>query len=186
MERVLDKKGKLNIFYKRICQKIGNGLGWGFDKGVDGRLFFTLPVYFELQNTSNTTRIIRDLSFLLYSGTELVGNMHQMGTIYVTKSKGSEITDEKAFSFGAENGSYSFVLPPRSIQRQECEYVFAINPNEKEQKHFDTVIARYYDEHNKAHTFKAMDIKNCWERKHYDTDEDWLLLKDKMRIKLHQ
>ncbi len=40
MERVLDKKGKLNIFYKRINQKIGNGLGWGFDRNIDGRLFF--------------------------------------------------------------------------------------------------------------------------------------------------
>ena len=179
MERVLDKKGKLNIFYRRINQKIANGLGWGFDEGVDGRLFFTLPVYFELQNTSNTTRVIRDLSFLLYSDAEFVGNMHQMGTIRIRSSKGSEITEEKAFSFGAENGSYSFVLPPRSIQRQECEYVFVINPDEKEQKHFNTVVARYYDERNKAHTFRAMAIENCWERKHYEIDEEWLLLTEK-------
>ena len=32
MERILDKKGKLNIFYRRINQKIANGLGWGFDQ----------------------------------------------------------------------------------------------------------------------------------------------------------
>ena len=186
MERILDKKGKLNIFYRRINQKIANGLGWGFDEGVDGRLFFTLPVYFELQNTSNTTRVIRDLSFLLYCGPEFVGNMHQMGTVHIKSRKGCEITDEKAFSFGAENGSYSFVLPPRSIQRQECEYIFVINPDEKEQKHFDTIVARYYDERNKAHTFNAMAIEKCWERKHYDIDEDWLLLKEKMRIKKKQ
>lgn len=181
MERVLDKKGKLNIFYKRINQKIGNGLGWGFDRDIDGRLFFTLPVFFELQNTSNTTRVVRDLSFLLYSGTQFVGNMHQMGTIRVRSSNGSIITDEKAFSFGAEKGSYSFVLPPRSIQRQECEYVFVINPDEIEKKHFDTVIARYYDEHNKAHIFSAMSIENCWKQKHNDVDEDWFLLKKKKR-----
>lgn len=186
MERILDKKGKLNIFYRRINQKLANGLGWGFDESADGRLYFTLPVYFELQNTSNTTRVIRDLSFLLYSGSEFVGNMHQMGTIHITNRKGNEITQQKDYSFGSEKGSYSFVLPPRSIQRQECEYVFVINPDEKEQKHFDTVVARYYDERNKAHTFRAMDIDKCWERKHYDIDEDWLLLKEKMRIKKKQ
>ncbi len=179
MERVLDKKGKLNIFYRRINQKFANGLGWGFDESTDGRLYFTLPVYFELQNTSNTTRVIRDLSFLLYSGSEFIGKMHQMGTIHITNRKGNEITQQKDYSFGSEKGSYSFVLPPRSIQRQECEYVFVINPDKKEQKHFNTVVARYYDERNKAHTFSAMAIENCWERKHYEIDEDWLLLTEK-------
>ena len=36
---------------------------------------------------------------------------------------------------------------------------------------------RYYDERNKAHIFKIKDISDCWVPKHFDSDEEWILLK---------
>ena len=182
VERGLDKKGKINIYYLRTNQRGMNGLGWGFDKSGDGRLYLTIPIVFELQNTSNTTRVIRDVSLLLYSGGTFVGKMYQLPGLHITKRTGTQVTGEKDYHFGSEKGSYSFVLPPRSIQRQECEYIFGIQPEDKDANCFDTVIARYYDEKNKAHAFKVMNIDNAWEQKHFDMDEEWLELNKKVRI----
>lgn len=180
LERILDRKGKMTIFYRRTNQRGSNGRGWGFDHSGDGRVYFTVPMEFELQNTSNTTRVIRDVSLLLYDGINFVAKMRQLEGIHITSRTGNTITGEKDYSFGAENGSYSFVLQPRSIQRQHCEYIFAVYPSEKEAKSFDRVYARYYDERNKPHKFKVMDISNCWDRKHFPVDDDWLELKERV------
>ena len=140
----------------------------------------TIPVVFEVQNTSNTTRVIRDVSLLLYSENKFVGKMFQSSGKHITTRTGGEVTGTQDYSFGAEKGSYSFVLPPRSIQRQECEYCYVIYPKEREEKVFDTVIARYYDERNKAHTFKVMNIDKVWTKEYFDPDEDWCMLEEKV------
>lgn len=181
VERILDKKGKLNIFYRRTYQRGSDGRGWGFDIGND--CSFVLPIEYELQNTSNTTRVVRDVALLLYSENKLVGKMHQVGELRIETKKGTEVTKEKLYNFGSEKGSYSFVLPPRSIQRQLCEYLFVIKSSEKDQMQFDTVVARYYDETNKPRFFKIMEVTNCWENKCYNIDEDWLLFEEKIKIK---
>ena len=181
-ERALDKKGNIQIFYRRTNQRGMNRSGWGFDRSEDGRLLLTIPVVFEIQNTSNTTRVIRDVSLLLYQGNTVVGKMYQSAGKHVRTRTGNKVTGEKDYSFGAEKGSYSFVLHPRSIQRQECEYCYVICENEKDEKYFDTIIARFYDERNKAHTFKVMSIEKAWETKYFDPDEEWLILNEKISL----
>lgn len=180
MERLLDRKGKLNIFY-RFTHDRPTQSGWGFDESADGCLYFTAPVVYELQNTSNTTRVIRDVSLLLYDGDTYVAKMDQLDHLRTTKRRGKEIIEEKDFNYGAEKGTYSFVLEPRSIQRQECEYMYKVAISDRNANCFDNVRLRYYDERNKAHLFKVKDIPDCWVRKHFDSDEEWILLK-KCRI----
>ena len=142
----------------------------------------TIPIVFEVQNTSNTTRVIRDVSLLLYSGNTFVEKMLQSSGKHVTRRTVNTVTETKDYLFGAEKGSYSFVLPPRSIQRQECEYCYVIYPEEKEQKFFDTIIARYYDERNKAHTFKVMSFDKVWTNEYFEPDKDWCVLDKKVEI----
>ena len=183
-ERALDRKGAIRIFYRRTNQRGMKQFGWGFDEYADGRLGITIPVVFEVQNTSNTTRVIRDVSLLLYSGNTFIGKMFQSSGKHVTTRTGSTVTGTQDYMFGAEKGSYSFVLPPRSIQRQECEYCYVIYPNEKAEKNFDTVIARYYDERNNAHAFKVMSFDKVWTNEYFDPDEDWCVLDDKVALSL--
>lgn len=183
-ERALDRKGTIQIFYRRTNQRGMKKFGWGFDEYADGRLGITIPVVFEVQNTSNTTRVIRDVSLLLYSGNTFIGKMLQSSGKHVTTRTGSTVTGTQDYMFGAEKGSYSFVLPPRSIQRQECEYCYVIYPNEKAEKNFDTVIARYYDERNNAHAFKVMSFDKVWTNEYFDPDEDWCVLDDKVALSL--
>lgn len=179
-ERALDRKGTIQIFYRKINQRGTRKFGWGFDEYDDGRLGITIPIVFEVQNTSNTTRVIRDVSLLLYSGNTFVEKMLQSSGKHITTRTGNTVAGMRDYAFGAEKGSYSFVLPPRSIQRQECEYCYIIYPKEKEQKNFDTVIARYYDERNRAHTFKVMSFDKVWTNEYFEPDKDWCVLDKKL------
>lgn len=181
-ERALDRKGTIQIFYRRTSQRGLKKFGWGFDKTGDGRLYLTIPVVFEIQNTSNTTRVIRDVSLLLYRGNTFVGKMYQSAGKHVTTRTNNTVTDEKDYTFGAEKGSYSFVLQPRSIQRQECEYSYVIYANEKEEKVFDTIIARYYDERNRSHMFRVMTIEKAWDTKYFDPDQEWCVLDETISL----
>lgn len=176
VQRLIDMKGKLNIFYRFTYQKGMGKTGWGFGETQNGELYFAIPVVFELQNTSNTTRVIRDLSLLLYNDEQCISKMEQMDHMKTTKRMGNNVTEEQEHWFGTEKGSYSFVLEPRSIQRQVCEYMLAIPKWEKDKYFFDKIMARYYDEKNNAIYFEVRRIENVWEEKFYDIDEEWNLL----------
>ena len=83
----------------------------------------------------------------------------------------------KPYSFGTENGSYSFVIDPRSISRIVCEYEYVIKKCEIQNEVFDTIKLRYFDERNKEHLFTLRNVSNCWEEKTYEADKDWILAK---------
>lgn len=183
IQRALDKMGKLNIFYCFSNQQGMNGRTWGFEDDGDGNISFVLPVVFEIQNTSNTTRVIRDVSFLLYQGKKFVVKMEQAEHFHITTRSGNTVKEEKDIYFGAEKGSYSFVIPPRSIQRQQCEYLFSISKADIDNYQFDTVVARYFDECNKTHYFTLRKIENCWTKKLYPIDKEWLLFKKDGKFK---
>ena len=80
-ERAIDKRGKLNIFYRFTCKKGPNPLSWGFEENAGERISFVVPVMFEFQNTSNTTRVIRDVSVVLYNGDKQVINMPKLSRV---------------------------------------------------------------------------------------------------------
>lgn len=175
-ERLIDKRGKLNIFYRFTCKKGPNPLSWGFEENAGERISFVVPVMFEFQNTSNTTRVIRDVSVVLYNGDKQVINMPKLSRLQTKTRRANEI-EEQNYYFGTEKGSYSFVLPPRSIQRQECEYMWTIRKDEVEANRFNRVEICYHDERNNLKSFNAKEIPDCWQNKHFEIDEDWILLK---------
>ena len=177
IQRVLREKGKLNIFYRFSYQKGVNGETWGFEETPNGGKCFVIPIVFEFQNTSNTTRVIRDVSMHLYDGKKFVAKMKQMDYLHITHRKGNSVSGEEDHYFGTDKGSYSFVIPPRSIQRQECEYMYIINASEISANKFDRIKACYFDEKNKTRYFEIRTIDNCWEHKMYPIDEDWQVFK---------
>ena len=174
MERSLDKKGKIYIFYRCVQHPGSSSFPVSF---VDNsEYFFLLPINFEFQNTSNIPRIIRNVDVLLYYGNKYVGRMGQIKNVTISSK-------QTQYDFGGEKSSYSFAIPPRSIQAQNCDFCFSVKVSEKEEKKFDTVVIRYHNEKNKPQTFKLMSVPNCWEEKWYNLDSDWKLLEDKISIR---
>lgn len=179
IERRLDRQGKINIFYRITYQAGTNGVSWGFEKDADGILYFSVPVDFEFQNTSNTTRVIRDVSVLLFHGKKEVKKMAQLNHMTIKHREGTSEPKVSQEYFGTENGSYSFVLQPRSIQRQSCEYLLSIRHNEMQEIMFDQIKLQYYDENNQKHIGFMREIKDCWNDQEFAVDEDWVLLNAK-------
>ena len=192
MQRLIDKKGKLSIFYKFSVPQGGEYKNWGFEHINDKKHFeqrdqglaFIVPMIFEFQNTSNTTRVIRDVSLLLCNDNQLIAKMIQIDHIETTKKTGNTISDKNDLFLGGENGSYSFVLPPRSIQKQKCEYLHTFEPSRPNEFQFNKLVLRYFDESDKPHCYEIKDLSDLWNEQHYKVDKDWNALKNGKRFKV--
>lgn len=176
-ERYFDKKGKLNIFYRFTNQKGMENLKWGFHDEPCGNIGFIIPVIYEIQNTSNITRVIRDVSLNLYNENRKIKRMLQLNSVQVTSRTGKEIKSEKDYYFGSQKGSYSFVISPRSIERFECEYFCEIKTDDIGENYFNRIYLHYYDEKNKLHKIYMRKIDNAWNLEEFPVDEEWILLK---------
>lgn len=176
IERWLDRQGKLSIYYKFTAQKKLKK-SWGFYDHSDGTISFIIPVIYEIQNTSNSTRVVRDVGLYLYNNESMICKMIQVNYFHYIRYQGNEVTNERDILFGGEKGSYSFVISPRSISRFECEYVLKVDKNEIEHKQFNNIILQYFDEKNKAKKYVMKHLSGSWNAEKMKSDEDWLLLK---------
>ena len=163
----INNKGNVKIYRKIIAIPFqNNDYGWGCIEERD-ELVFMVPMAIELMNTSNTTKVIRDLSLHLYEGMNYVGRM-----IQIEYSKGK--TD---IEYGADNNAYSFTLAPRSVQKQRCLFAYKIHKSQRRAVLFDTIKIQYYDEKDRPHKSQLVDgIVNCWGTNLYEKDENWTLL----------
>lgn len=175
VERLIDRKGKLSIFYKFIDSAVTQH-SWGILHSENNRLVFDVPVAFELQNTSNTTRVIRNLNLELYKGDVLVSKMKQMEKGVkrtLTNVNGNYQINGDPVYYGTDNGSYSFVLNPRSIQKQKCDFSLSINEEEKDKYDFDTIKICYYDEKDYKKSYISKTGLKGWTLGDNKPDKEW-------------
>lgn len=190
VQRFFDRIGKLNVFYKFTVHQGGEYSNWGFEHIDDKERFekrdkglaFIVPMIFEFQNTSNATRVIRDVSLILCNDENFVAKMIQITHIASAKKTGNTVTGTNETFLGGENGSYSFVLPPRSIQKQKCEFIHTFEPSRPNEFEFNKLVLRYFDESNSPHTYQLKDLSDLWDKQHYIVDKDWNILKDCKKI----
>lgn len=169
INKAMDKYGKIHLFYKIVYQK-GSSQKAGFIYGV-GEKSLLIPIYFEFQNTSNTARVIRDVCLYLYKNGEKVAKMNQLQ--YTTNSQTNEIKN----NFGGDKNSYSFVLPPMSIQKQECEFLYKVSLSEVEKYSFDEIRFSYYDEKNKVNECHFCYAPNSWDNIDFNYENEYIKLR---------
>ena len=171
VERLLDQSGSLKIYYKFIRDK-NTGTCWGVhDK--EGHKVLLIPVVFELQNTSNTTRVVRDLSIELYLGNEFIFKLVQIESS-TNRTPFSDNYSEVAFG---DNGSYSFVLEPRSIKKEQCFYSYYIDKDKTKEMDFDTIKISYFKENDKKVSYIAKSKLSGWSTINTEADHEWIFLK---------
>lgn len=175
LERILDRVGRLKIFYKFIHVKFDDA-SWGVRNNIDKQTLI-IPFYFELQNTSYSTRVIRDLSVEAYFGEKRVFRLRQVERGEYSKREGDIVIDKTSETYGGEKGSYSFVLPPRSIQKQKCEYVYSIMKADAEKYNFDRLKISYFDERDKKKEYTAKTELTGWKMGTQKADHEWVRLK---------
>lgn len=171
--RALDRRGKLQIF----CKRTNDGdFPWGFHRDKTGQISFIVPLDFELMNTSNTTRAVRDVQMLLYNKKKQVVRMVQIDKATSTTKKNNVVSKVDEHAFGAKNNSYSFVLPPRSIQKVKCEYML-LSPSGSNEITFDELRIAYYSENNKLINKHLCWYRGDWSARKEPADQEWIMLK---------
>lgn len=165
VEKLLNRTGSIHIYAKVVHDRGTGKYTWGFmkfDKGVS----FRVPLWLELENTSNTTRVLRDVNLVLYQGKTRTAEMVQF--------QSNNIKEKEPIIYGNDE-SYSFVLEPRSIRRYDCH--FGLQESVVEGQHFDQVKLRYYDEHDKEHLFLLGSVDGDWSIKQFPRSGKWQKLK---------
>lgn len=160
VNKAIDKCGKLHLFYKLVYQKETSKKAC--INSNSGETYIMIPVYFEFQNTSNTTRVIRDVCLYLYNNGKRVGKMIQIQYSKGRRTKNGEVVDEEIRNYGGEKNSYSFVLPPQSIQKQECEFLYKVATSKIDDYAFDEIRFSYFDEQNKVMECVFCNAENGW------------------------
>lgn len=178
LERMLNRCGTVRIYYKFVYDRINN-TRWGVNKN-NNEYTLTIPVQFELQNTSNTARTIRDLHLILKKGNVDVAKLVQIEEI-TKESKNQAISlgrikETVVERYGGTNETYSFVLEPRSIQKQRCEYMYIIAFDEADTYDFDGISICYYNEKDKKKEFLVKSALKGWNMGIQEGDKDWVKL----------
>lgn len=159
---LLDRHGILRIYKKIVYSKASDGKTWGFFGEREGE-YFQIPLWIEIQNTSNSTKVVRNFNAWLYKDKKEVCPFTQINRI-------QDIVL-------ANNGAYSFVIEPRSINKYDCH--FSIKRKDiPGDSIFDEVKLIYFDENDKRiiSNFIHIEKDDCWLQKTQKIDRDWALL----------
>ena len=162
IQKYLDKKGNLFIYFRKINAPKSNG--WGFVQNC-----LMIPLYVDLLNTSNTNRTVRDFSLYLYFDDKKVKKFAQASMAGNAKNEDCKI-------YGQVNNRYSFVVGPKSVVTADCLYMLKMQDLDK-RTDYNRVIACYYDEDNKKHEYELVKLERDKKDNHlFKTDEDWIQL----------
>lgn len=157
----MQKSGRLIIYTKIVHAKVGNHQTWGALNSSDGGLSFQVPLWVEILNTSNVPKVLRDFNLILFNnGIEL--------------KRMTQINKAAEENLGID-GSYSFVIGPRSLSKIDC-YFMIKQSNLPENAIFDEIKVSYYDTKGKQKLVRLKSLSNCWSTSQRDIDNDWMLL----------
>lgn len=158
-----DRKGKVKLYAKSVYDKT-TSKAWGFSVAGND-MIFTVPLWLEIQNTKNKNEVVRNLNLLLINKGEIVANTIQASHY---EKKGKKI------AYG-DDGAYSFLLNPSSIQRFDLYFMIKQKDVKSE---FNQVQLSYYDTKDKMRKFTLFsDLNGDWKVSNNRIDDDWQLLK---------
>ena len=179
VQQWMDKAGKIKIYCK-IMQGDDPILSVGYKTSFSdsGMISLLVPIRLEIQNTTNTCRVIRDVSMWLYNGSKQVAEMIQIENVQHKQTTNGAVTSESTNEYGADKNMYSFVIQPRSIQREHCAYAFKTSKDDIKKYIFDDIRLAYFDEKDRKHVFSIRKVENAWKGAPIDGDKDWILLKE--------
>jgi hypothetical protein len=135
---------------------------WGVEKTREGKTF-SIPIRVEIYNTTNAPQIIRELKASLYNNTKYIDNMVPVEFIGEPDNKKSVYGDE---------GRYSFVIPPRSIQQYELLYSINLNTANANYDDVNHIRLTYYDSKGKKKGDYILSDENLLTKRSYD-NSNW-------------
>ena len=165
VQRLFDRAGKLELYAKVVNDRPTGSNTWGFQKRADG-ILLSVPIWIEVQNLSNSARILRDINLLLVSGGKEIASMVQ-GTKVDLKDHGEY--------FYANGGSYSLSVAGGEIKRINCHFLLK---SHTDVPRFDEIKLRYFDEKNRPRKFLLGEVEGDWCIKEFPRNKEWMTLRE--------
>ena len=106
----------------------------------------------------------------LYRDGQKIAKMSQVQ--YTRDSKTGEIKS----SYGGEKNSYSFVLQPVSIQRQECAFIYKVPTAKIVDFSFDEIRFAYFNESNQIMECLLCRAENGWNGIEFNYENEYFEL----------
>ncbi len=164
LERWWNRSGKLQLYFLLMDNEGGDRYPLGFvEKRSIGQIEFNVPISLEIVNLCNTSRIIRNVELSMYNGNRRVKRLAQIMHSEYTPVSTSGKFEKVEIEYGSENNSYSFVVQPKSIQKQILLFCDEIKMSDEERRKyfFDNLRLEYYDEKNHLKSYKIYSVENA-------------------------
>lgn len=176
LTKKLETAGKVSLFAKMVYSKASDHKACGYYPSSAGGLYLRIPLWLDIANTSGISRIVRNVNLYAYSNKKEVAVFTQIQRLG---------DGENAILLG-DNEAYTFVIPPNSACRFSVEFILKETELTPDQKAFDEIVLSYFDEKNRAHTFRLMNIEFCWIAKEIPIKKQWIVLKKECHYGCHE
>src|SRR5699024_4701079 len=134
LTRLSNKLGTFKIYTKVVYSKTDSSTTMQIK---DNSL--QIPIWVEFINTKNETIIIRDFNIAIYDNNNFISKMTQINSIGTSSEK----------IILANDGNYTFVIPPRSTQKYDLHFILKYDLCPEV---FNNVKVIYYNNRDKLNT----------------------------------
>lgn len=177
-QHLIKRIGKIKIYYKILDEDLNENVfcKYGFNISQSHTLSFSIPIKFEILNTSNTSRVLRDINISLFKNNELkVERMTQIENIKTKTYKGDKVSEYDEIENG-DKGGYSFIIPPHTIQKYKCLFYCKRSDFKENSLDVNKIVLQYYNEKDIPISYE-IDMLKIDEQNEYITLKEWTLAK---------
>ena len=164
----LQHVGKVRLFAHIVCFEPTQEQ-WGF-YNIDGVLYFQIPIWLDVCNTSGVSRIIRDVNLYAYLGDKEISAFEQV-----------QAYGKNRVALG-DNESYTLVVPANSARRFNMFFTLSENELSSDNKSFDNVVLKYFDEENSIHACCFARPEKIWKQGSLKSVKNWITLDQEIKL----
>ena len=139
LTKAVQEHGKITLHARIVGSRIDAAhRTWGYIQ-TDQGISFHVPLWLDICNTSDVSRIVRNVNLCIVKDRTIVADF--------TQFQGNGIDPREPNTTIVGNaGAYSFVVPPNSVLRTEVEFGIKKSDLPPEDQEFNRVYLTYFDE----------------------------------------
>lgn len=139
---------------------------------------FHVPLSLDIDNHSNTSKIIRNISLFAYKDKTFISEFKQcQGNTRTPNESGAIIL--------GDNGSYTTAIPPNNTKRLHLEFMLKQTDLLPGTNQFNKLYLSYYDESDNLISYYLLDVEANWIEGTLASPKQWISLNDSRRVLLN-
>lgn len=139
---------------------------------------FHVLLSLDIENRSNTSKIIRNISLFAYKGNTFIAQFKQC-------QGNSKNPNEAGAIVLGDNGAYSTTISPNSTKRLHLEFLLKQKDLISGINQFNKIYLAYYDENDNLISYYLLDVESNWIEGTLASPKQWILLNESRRVLLN-